>query len=324
MKAVIYTQYGGPEVLQYTETQKPIPEDDEVLVRIHAASLNSADWRIMQGRPLLFRPMWGFPKPKHPILGGDLAGIVEAVGKDVTQFKPGDQVFGDNMDDGMGTFAEYAAVPAKNLLLKPKALSFEEAAAVPLAGGTAVRSLRRVGKLQPGQKVLINGASGGVGTYALQIAKALGAEVSAVVSTRNVEQACELGADHVIDYKKEDFAKSSQRYDLILGVNGNRPLHDYKKCLADNGTYVMVGGKNRQIFSAVLLGTLASRGGKTITTTPAEADNEDLVFLTQLIESDKVKPVIDRRYPLSQAIDAMRYIDTGRARGKVVINVVEN
>ena len=225
-------------------------------------------------------------------------------------------------DDGMGAFAEYAAVPAKNLLLKPANLTFEEAAAVPLAGGTALRSLRGSGNLQAGQKVLINGASGGVGTYALQIAKALGTEVTAVVSTRNVEHARDLGADHVIDYKKEDFAQSGLRYDLILGVNGNRHFRDYKRCLTANGTYVMVGGTNKQIFSAVLLGSLGSRGGKTITTTPAEADIDDLLFLKELIEGGKVKPVIDRRYPLSETADAMRYMESGHASSKIVINVV--
>lgn len=323
MKAIIQTKYGLPDVLNYEEVNKPIPGDDQVLVRIHAASVNAADWRIMRGKPLLFRPMFGFPKPKNLIPGSDLAGVVEAVGKDVTRFRIGDEIFGENgFEDGMGAFAEYAAVPARNLLPKPANLSFEEAAAIPLAGGTALRSLRRVGKLQAGQKVLINGASGGVGTYALQIAKALGAEVTAVVSTRNVEQAHELGADHVIDYKKEDFAKSSQRYDLILGVNGSRHLRDYKRCLSDNGTYVMVGGTNKQIFQAVLLGPLNSRGGKTITITPAEPDIEDLIFLKKIIEDGKLKPVIDRAYPLSQTAEAMRYIDTGHARGKVVIKVV--
>ena len=323
MKAIIQTKYGLPDVLTYEDVDKPIPGDDQVLVRIHAASVNAADWRILRGKPLLFRPMFGFPKPKNPIPGSDLAGVVEAVGKDVTRFKPGDEIFGENgFEDGMGAFAEYAAVPARNLLPKPANLSFEEAAAIPLAGGTALRSLRRAGKLQTGQSVLINGASGGVGTYALQIAKALGAEVTAVVSTRNVEQAHELGADHVIDYKKDDFAQNGQLYDLILGVNGNRPLRDYKNCLTKNGTYVMVGGKNRQIFQAVLLGSLASRGGKTITITPAEPEIEDLVYLTELIETRKVKPVIDRTFPLNQTADAMRYIDTGHARGKVVIEVV--
>ncbi len=322
MKAIIYTKYGTSDVLQYTDCEKPVPGDDQVLVCIHATSLNSADLRTMHGRPLLFRPMWGFPKPNKPILGGDLAGIVEAVGSNVTQFKPGDQVFGDIFDDGMGALAEYAVAPAKNLLLKPANLSFAEAAAVPVAGGTAVRSLRRVGKLQAGQKVLINGASGGVGTYTLQIAKALGAEVTAVVSTRNVDQALGLGADHVIDYKKEDFAKNGQRYDLILGVNGDRHFRDYKNCLTENGTYIMVGGTNRQIFSAVLLGSLTSHGGKTVTTTPAEADIEDLIFLKKLIEDGKIKPVIDRSYPLSQTADAMHYMESGHPRSKVVINVV--
>ena len=323
MKAIIYTKYGSPDVLHYTDTAKPIPGDDDVLVRIHAASVNAADWRVMRGKPLLFRPMFGFPKPKNPVLGSDLAGVVEAMGKNVTRFKIGDEIFGENgFEDGMGAFAEYAAVPAKNLLPKPANLTFEEAAAVPLAGCTALRSLRGAGKLQAGQKVLINGASGGVGTYALQIAKALGAEVTAVVSTRNVEQARELGADHVIDYKKEDFAKSSQRYDLILGVNGNRRLREYIRCLTANGTYVMVGGTNKQIFQAVLLGPLRSRGGKTVTTTPAEPDIEDLVFLKKILEDGKLKPVIDGRYPLKQTAEAMRYVESGHPRGKVVINVV--
>ena len=322
MKAIIYSQYGSPDVLQYTEYQKPVPKDDEVLVRIHAASVNAADWRMMRGKPALFRPMWGFPKPNNPFLGGDLAGIVEAVGRSVTHFKPGDQVFGDNSDDGMGAFAEYAAIPAKNLLSKPANLSFEEAAAVPLAGGTALQGLRNVGKLQAGQKVLINGASGGVGTYALQIAKALGGEVTAVVSTRNVEQALALGADHVVDYTIENFAQSGKLYDLILGVNGYHHLRDYKRCLTDNGTYIMVGGTGKQIFQAVLFGALYSRGSKTITSVSAESDIKDLAFLKELLEAGKIKPVIDRRYPLSETAEAMRYIETSHARGKIIINVV--
>ena len=268
--------------------------------------------------------MFGFPKPRNPILGSDLAGVVEAVGKNVTRFKIGNEIFGENgFDDGMGAFAEYATVPAKNMLHKPANLNFEEAAAIPLAGVTALQGLCETGKLQAGQTVLINGASGGVGTFALQIAKALGAEVTAVVSTHNVEQAQVLGADHIIDYTKEDFTQNSQRYDLILAVNGYHHIRDYKRSLTDNGTYVMVGGTGGQLFQAVLLGPLYSqRKGKTITSVSAKGNIKDLAVLKKLAEAEKLKPLIDRRYTLSQTADAVRYVESGHPRGKVVINVV--
>jgi NADPH:quinone reductase-like Zn-dependent oxidoreductase len=323
VKAITYTQYGTPDVLKLVETDKPVPKDGEVLVKIHAASVNALDWHLLTADIFLVRFGEGLFKPKRHRLGADLAGVVEAVGNGVTQFKPGDAVYGDIEPYGSGAFAEYAAVPANGLAPMPAGVSFEEAAALPVAALTALQGLRDVGKIQAGERVLINGASGGVGTYAVQIAKAFGAEVTAVCSTRNVEQARALGADHVIDYTQENFTQSGLQYDLILAANGYHSLGDYKRALAPGGIYVMAGGKTRQIFDVILLGWWYSRGGdKKLANVTAHSSVPDLLVINELVEAGKVKPAIDRTYPLEQTADALRYLGEGYARGKIVIKVV--
>jgi NADPH:quinone reductase-like Zn-dependent oxidoreductase len=323
MKAVIYTEYGSADVLQLKEVDKPAPADNEVLVKIHAASVNAADWRLMRADPFLVRLYAGLFRPtKFHTLGADIAGRVEAVGKNVTQFQPGDEVYGDVFASGFGGFAEYKCAREGELVLKPANLSFEAAAAVPLAALTALHGLRDMGQIKPGQKVLINGASGGVGTFALQIAKHFGAEVTAVCSSGKAELARSLGADHVIDYTQEDFTRSGQQYDLILAVNGNRSIFDYKRALTPSGIYVMAGGKPTQMFQALLLGPLLSRFGKqkmgALTSTP---NQKDLLYVKYLLESGMIKPVIDRHFPLSKVPDAIRYVEDGHAKGKVVVTV---
>jgi NADPH:quinone reductase-like Zn-dependent oxidoreductase len=323
MKAVVYTEYGSPDVLQFKEVDKPAPADDEVLVKVHAASVNAADWRMMRADPFLVRLYAGFLKPtKFQILGADIAGRVEAVGKNIHQFLPGDEVYGDVFASGFGGFAEYKCARESELVLKPTNLSFAEAAAVPLAAMTALHGLRDKGQIQPGQKVLINGASGGVGTFAVQLAKFFGAEVTAVCSAGKADMARSLGADHVIDYTQEDFTRSGRQYDLILAVNGNRSIFDYKRALSPRGIYVMTGGNTAQLFQALLLGPWISMLGKqkmgALTSTP---NQKDLLFLKDLLESGKIKPVIDRRYPLSEVPEAIRYVEAGHAKGKVVITV---
>ncbi|MCX6067973.1 MAG: NAD(P)-dependent alcohol dehydrogenase [Chloroflexi bacterium] len=322
MKAIVYAQYGSPDVLRLQEVEKPAPKDDEVLVKVQAASVNALDWHLLTADIFLVRLMGkGLFKPKNPILGADIAGQVEAVGKNVQQFRPGDQVFGDI---GHGGFAEYVTAPERVLALKPTKLSFEAAAAVPVAALTALQGLRDSGKIQAGQKVLINGAAGGVGTFALQIAKTFGAEVTAVCSTRNMEQARNLGADHVIDYTKENFIQSGQRYDLIFAANGYHPLAAYKQALTPKGNYVMAGGKTRQIFEAMLLGSwMSEKDGRTMGNVSAHISQEDMQTITELLESGKVVPVIDKRYPLTEVAEALRYLGSGHARGKLVIKVVQ-
>ena len=324
MKAIVQLKYGKPDVLEFKEVDKPSPKADEALVRVHAAALNAYDWHMLTADIFLVRLMGsGLLKPKKQIIGADIAGVVEAVGYKVKQFKPGDEVYGDIAGSGSGGFAEYATAPEHDLAHKPANLSFEEAAAVPMAGLTALQGLRDEGRIRAGQKVLIQGAAGGVGTFAVQIAKSFGAEVTAVCSRRNQEQAHSLGADHVIDYVQENFTKSGKLYDLIFAVNGYHPLRAYKRSLTPEGIYVMAGGSMRQIFEAMLLGSLMSEsGGKTIGGVTAKHSQNDLVILKELIESGKVAPVVDRRYPLSETAEAMRYLGEGHARGKVVIKVV--
>jgi NADPH:quinone reductase-like Zn-dependent oxidoreductase len=323
MKAFVYTKYGPPDVLQFKEVEKPTCNEDQVLVKIHAASVNAYDWHLLTADIFLVRLMGaGLRKPKHPIPGADIAGRVEAIGANVKQFQPGDDVFGEV---GHGGFAEYAAVREKVLVLKPANLSFEQAAAVPMAALTALQSLRDQGRIQPGQKVLIQGASGGVGTYAVQLAKWFKTEVTAVCSPRNLDQARALGADHVIDYTQEDFTQSGRRYDLILAVNGYHPLSAYKRALAPKGIYVMAGGSMAQIFQAMLLGSWMSRkGGRKMGGLTAQMKQTDLVILKELLEAGKIAPVIDKCYPLLQAPDALRYLGAGHARGKVVITIEQN
>lgn len=326
MKAVVYTEYGSADVLHLIEVDKPIPADNEVLVKIHAASVNAADWRMMRADPFLVRLYAGLFKPaKFRILGADIAGRVEAVGKNVRQFQPGDEVYGDVFASGFGGFAEYKCARESELVLKPVNLSFEEAAAVPLAALTALHGLRDKGQIQPGQKVLINGASGGVGTFAVQLAKLFEAEVTAVCSAGKADMARALGADHVIDYTQENFTRSGRQYDLILAVNGNRSIFDYKRALSPRGIYVMAGGKPIQLFQALLLGPWLSMFGKqkmgALTSTPNQTD---LLYMKELLEAGKIKPVIDRRYPLSKVPEAIRYVEDGHAKGKVVITVVQD
>jgi len=322
MKAIVNERYGTPDIMQIKEIPKPVPAENEVLVKIHASSVNAADWHLLTADIFLVRLAMGLFSPKHKILGADIAGKVETAGKNVKQFKTGDEVFGDIALHGFGGFAEYVSVPENALALKPANLSFEEAAAAPLAGITALQGLRDVGQIQPGQKVLINGASGGVGTYAVQIAKAFGAEVTAVCSSRNLETARKIGADHVIDYAKEDFTQSGNLYDLIFAANGYHPLSAYKRALSSKGTYVMAGGPVTQLFQAILFGSLMSKkDGKKMTFLSAKANQKDLITIKEFLESGKIIPVIDKRFPLDHTPEALRYLGDGHARGKVVINV---
>jgi NADPH:quinone reductase-like Zn-dependent oxidoreductase len=317
MKAIVYTQYGPPDVLQFIEVAKPTPKDDEVLIRIRAASVNPLDWRLLRGKPWFARFLiGGLRKPKGTRPGVDVAGQIEAVGRNVKQFKPGDEVFGA----GRGAFAEYVCTVEDKLALKPTNLSFEGAAAVPVAAISALQGLRDKGRIQQGQKVLVDGAGGGVGTFAVQIAKSFGAEVTAVCSTRNLDTARSIGADHVIDYTREDFTKSGQRYDLILAANAYHSIFDYRRALSPNGIYVMVGGGGAQILQALLLGPILSlMGSKKTSFIMAKIDKKDLVLLKDLLETGKLVPIIDRRYPLSDVAEAFRYLEEGHARGKVVI-----
>lgn len=305
-----------------SEVEKPTPEDNQVLVKIHAASVNYGNLVLLRGEPFLARFAFGLLKPKYSIPGGDIAGRVEAVGKYVKQFQPGDEVFGDLSSCGWSGFAEYVAVPENALAIKPANISFVEAAAVPMAGVTALQGLRDKGKIQSGQKVLINGASGGVGTFAVQIAKSFGAEVTAVCSTRNVDIVQSIGAAHVIDYTKEDFTKKAERYDLILAVNGYKPISAYKRSLNPKGNYVMVGGAGAQLTQAMVLGPWHSFiSNKKMGTMLQSANQKDLIFMKELLEAGKVKPIIDRCYKFSEVPDAFRYFEEGHAQGKVVITV---
>ena len=320
MKAIVYTQYGPPEVLQLKEVEKPTPQEHQVLVKVHAASANAMDYRRFEKLTMLGRLMDKvLLKATNTILGTDVAGTVEAVGIRVTEFHPGDEVFGV----APGAFAEYVCNGASKFALKPANLSFEEAAAVPVAAFTALQGLRDKGQIAPGQKVLIDGASGGVGTFAVQLAKSFGVEVTAVCSTRNLDLARALGADHVMDYTREDFTKSGRRYDLILAVNGHHLLLDYRQALSANGRCVMAGGPLAQVLQVILLGPLVSRIGRKrigfqgIATTP----QKDLLVIKQLLEAGKIVPLIDKCYPLRETAEAMRYLVKEHARGKVVITV---
>jgi NADPH:quinone reductase-like Zn-dependent oxidoreductase len=327
MKAIVYTEYGPPDdVLELKEVEKPTPSDHEVLVKVHAASVNYSEWAFVRGKPFISRLWSGLLKPKYKIPGADVAGRVEAVGVNVKQFQPGDEVFGELALFGLGAFAEYVSVPENALVLKPANISFEEAAAVPYTAITALHGLRDNGLIQPGQKVLINGASGGIGTFAVQIAKSFRAEVTGVCSTRNLDMVRSIGADHVIDYTREDFTKNEQRYDLILAAGGYRSIFDYRRALIPKGIYVWAGGSMAGLFQAVFLGPLISLIGskKMGNLVPAGTIQKDLVFLKELLEAGKVIPVIDRRYPLSEAAEALSYYGEGHAQGKVVITVEEN
>jgi NADPH:quinone reductase-like Zn-dependent oxidoreductase len=318
MKAIVYHNYGSPDALQCEDIEKPTAGDNEVLIKVCAASVNPLDSYLMRGKPFLVRIIAGLLKPRITGLGVDVAGQVEAVGWNVTQFKPGDEVFGVCR----GAFAEYVCANEDKLALKPANISFEDAAAVPVAAVSALQGLRDKGRISPGQKVLIDGASGGVGTFAVQIAKSFGAEVTAVCSTSKVDTARSIGADHVIDYTQEDFTKSGQRYDLILAANAHHSIFDYRRALSQDGIYAIVGGGGVQMLQAILLAPLLSLlGMKKMCLVPAKIKKKDLVFLKELLEAGKVVSVIDRRYPLSRAAEALGYLGEGHAKGKVVITV---
>ena len=323
MKAIVYEKYGPPDVLQLKDVEKPTPKDDEVLVKVQAASLNAGDWHALRGTPFLQRLESGFPKPKNLILGADVSGRIEAIGKSVAKFQPGDEIYGDLYWCGFGAFAEYVCIPEKSLALKPTNISFEEAAAVPQAAFTALHALRDQGQVQLGQKVLINGASGGVGTFAVQIAKAFGAEVTGVCSSQNLELVCSIGADHVIDYTQEDFTKNGQQYDLIVDIVANHSLSDLKRSLNPNGICVVVGFSTLvHMLKVTILGPWMSRiGSKKIGMLMPKEDETDLTFMKELLETGKIIPVIDIYYTFSELPEAIRYLEEGHARGKVVITV---
>jgi NADPH:quinone reductase-like Zn-dependent oxidoreductase len=319
MRAIVRHEYGPPDVLKSEEREKPAAGDDDVLVRVRAASVNPADWHVLRADPFVIRLMGdGFWKPKNKILGIDIAGQVEAVGRNVKQFQPGDDVLGTSQS---GAFAEYVCVTEDRLLPKPNRITYEEGAAVPVAAITALQGLRDKGRIKPGQEVLINGASGGVGTFAVQIAKAFDAEVTAVCSTRNLDLVRSIGADHVIDYTREDVTRNGQRYDLIFDAAAYRSFLDYRRALSPGGTYVLIGGSVARLFQVLFLGPLISVAGKKMGFMIARMNAKDLVFLRELLESGKVVPVIDRRYPLNEVAEALRYVEQGHARGKVIITV---
>jgi NADPH:quinone reductase-like Zn-dependent oxidoreductase len=325
MKAIICPKYGSPDILQLREVEKPVPQKDEVMIQIHAASLNSRDLRMLRANPFFIRLMpGGLFRPKNRILGADLAGRIEAVGCAVKQFKSGDEVFGFMPAAvGRGTLAEYVCAGENLITLKPSNLTFEQAAAAPEAAMTALQGLRNKGNIQPGQKVLIQGASGGVGLFAVQIAKAFGAEVTAVCSTRNLEMVRSLGADHVIDYKLEDFTRTGQQYDLILAVNGYHPISDYLHALKPEGTYVVAGGSMAQLFQAASYRKRSSiTGEKNVFVVSLVQNQKDLILIKELLETGKIRPVIDGCYPLEKTREAFWYFEKVHPKGKVVIKVV--
>jgi NADPH:quinone reductase-like Zn-dependent oxidoreductase len=318
MKAVVFTKYGSPDVLELKEVNKPTPEDDEVLVRVHAASLNEWDWAALHGVPFVNRLMFGLLYPKKQILGSDIAGRIEAVGRNVRQFQPGDEVFGD-LSGHWGGFAEYVCAREDALALKAPGMTFEQAAAIPQAAMLALQGLRAMGRIQPGQRLLINGAGGGVGTFAIQIAKLYGAEVTGVDSAGKLDLLRSLGAAHVIDYTQEDFTRSGQLYDLILDVKTTRSILDCARALSPNGTYVTVGGSMTRLFQALVLSPWISMTQNKKFRLLALKPNKGLAHMTELFEAGKVVPVIDGPYKLSEVPDAFRYFGKGRHRGKVVI-----
>ena len=320
MKASVYERYGPPDVLQLKEVEKPTPKEDEVLMKVHAASVTFGDLAAVKGEPFMVRFTLGLREPKYKILGKDVAGQIEAVGANVKQFKPGDEVFGNLSECGWGAYAEYVLVPENVLVQKPANLTFDAAAAVPESAVVALQGLRQ-GQIQNGSKVLIYGASGGIGTFAVQIAKSFGAEVTGVCSTRNLELVRSLGADHVIDYTKEDFTQNDEKYDLILATAGYRSLFDYKRALAPGGNYVATGGEMAQIFQPMFLGPLVSSEGRKMTNLAMKPDTKDLTLIKELIEAGKIIPVIDKSFPLSELPEALRYYGEGHSRGKVVITM---
>lgn len=317
MKAFVSNKYGPPDVLKLQEVEKPICQDDQVLVKVHATSINYGNIVLLRGKPFAARFAFGLTKPKYKIPGGDIAGRVEAVGKDVQHLKVGDEVFGDLSSSGWSGFAEYVAVPENSIALKPKNISFEEAAALPMASTTALQALRNKGNIQSGQEVLIYGASGGVGTFAVQIAKALGAVVTAVCSTRNVDLIRSLGADRVIDYQKENFSDINHNYDLIMGVNGYQPIPVYLKRLKPDGKFIHVGGSPKQMSQALF----RSMTNKQVNIFMQSHKQEDLYFIKDLVEKNQLKVVIDRRFSFNELPSAIEYFEQGHARGKIIVTI---
>lgn len=318
MKAIIYSTYGSPDVLKLVEVEKPTPKAGEVLVKVMATAVNPADNHILSG---MLRHGTGLFKPRQPILGSDIAGVVEAVGENVTQFQVGDELFGDLSGHGRGGFAEYVAAPVSALVLKPSNLSFAQAAAVPMTAVTALQGLRDKGNIQAGQQVLINGASGGVGTIAVQIAKVFGTEVTAVVSTKKMGMVRSIGADHVIDYTEEDFVQNRRAYDLIFDTVGNRTVQDYKQALKPQGRFVTTAFLPALMFQKVW--PIKTKGKKMVNMM-AKPNKEDLTYVAELLESSKIIPVIDKCYPLNAVPDAFQYLGKGHAKGKVVITITHS
>jgi len=320
MKAIVYTKYGSPDVLELKEVEKPTPKDDEVLIKVYATSVNAADLDHLRGTFLI--RLGGPLKPTYKILGSDIAGRVEAIGGNVTQFQPGDEVFGDLSECGFGAFAEYVCIPEKALALKPINMTFEETVTLCSASVIALQGLRDKRQIQPGHKVLINGAGGSVGTFAVQIAKLFGAEVTAVDSPKKLDMLRSIGADHVIDYTQVDFTKNGQGYDLILDLVAYRSIFEYKRALAPDGIFVMVGGSTSTIFQSFFLGAwISSRGSQKMGMLMARQSQKDLIFMKELLEAGKVTPVIDRCYPLSETSEAFWYLESRHTQGKIVITV---
>jgi NADPH:quinone reductase-like Zn-dependent oxidoreductase len=311
MKAIVYNKKHSPDKLVYSDVQKPKPTENQILVRVRSVSINAADYRSMKMGMI----------PKNKIFGAAIAGIVESVGVNTQLFKPGDDVFGDLSDFGFGGLAEYAVAPEKALVLKPDTMSFEEASTLPVSATTALKALRDKGNIQKSQKVLLVGAAGGVGTFAIQLANYYEANITAVCSTRNLEQSKSFGADHIIDYTREDFTKSDERYDLIVAINGNHSLISYKRLLNKTGIYVMVGGALVQVFKSIFFSWLFSMGSRKMRFLSAKSDRKDLEFLAQLFEKGKIKAPIEQYFPLEKTADAMNYLSEGHAKGKVVIKV---
>ncbi len=325
MKAVVFEKYGNPDVLEVREVAKPTPKPDEVLIKVQAASVNSWDWELLRGTPFANRMMFGLLRPKKiNILGCDIAGRVEAVGVEVKQFQPGDEVFGDLSGGGWGGFTEYVCARESELALKPAGMSFEQAASIPQAGLLALQGLDYNGPIEPGQKILMNGAGGGVGSFAIQIAKSRGAEVTGVDHTLKLDVMRSVGADHVIDYTKEDFTRSGKQYDLILDVAGYRSTFDYKRALSPKGAYAMIGGAMTRVFQILFLGRWFSMTENKKMGLLLHKPNKGLATMSELFEAGKIIPVIDRRYPLSEVADALRYFGEGRVKGKIIITQEQN
>ena len=324
MKAVVYTKYGSPAVLQLQEIEKPIPKENEVLVKVYAASVNSSDWDLLKGKPFLVRIIGGLFKPRHKILGADIAGTVEAIGNDVKDFKPGDEVFGDIAGSGFGGFAEYVAVPEKLLAQKSQVMSFEQAASLPQAGLLALQGLRYKGTIKQGDEVLINGAGGGVGTIGLQYAKLLGAVGTCVDKAEKFDMLRSLGADYLIDYTKEDYTRNDKQYDRILDVIAHRSVSDYKRALKPHGIFAMIGGSmGGLLLQLMFIWPILSRfSNKKLGIMGYRPTRKDLEYLIQLFEEGKLIPVIDRTYPLQEVPAAFQYFSEGNIKGKIIINVV--